>query len=166
MKNKACCGLVSLMFLALMITGCTSTEKMTAEDAVRPPPPSLNVIAVAPTGLLAEAVGSELFQKGYQIIPAAQVSTMIQQAFPGETYLLSPRVLSFLRSKGVQSVLLVTSRSSYGQVPSDAVVQIISTFDGSTLAATNFHYERDVFDWDKSGDVASAAHEIASSLAL
>jgi hypothetical protein len=157
-----------LAVMTLLAFGC-ATDDSSVTVVQEETGPGVGVIGIAPGGLLAEAIGTELFRKGYQIVPAAQIGTILSRSFPDGTYILDPKVLAKLRQSGIQSILIVTSNTAFGDLPSNAIVQIVSTQDGSTLAATNWHRSPEIWgwerwDWDSRPDVGDAAHEIASSL--
>jgi len=148
----------SVLAMAFFLVGC-STSRVSSTTRISETLPS-NKIAVAPGSVLADAVGVELFQYGYDVVPASMVDVVVGKKYwISNSDFLTPQNMSKLRAKGIGSLLVIRSSSEYGGVPQAAVVRLIDTSNLETLAAVNWQGDSTL-----SSELVKAAAQIASEL--
>jgi hypothetical protein len=97
--------------------------------------------------LLSSALGAELFNQGFRTfeLPLNQD--------------LSARALQGLAGRGVDAVVVVTSKRGLDSFPDNASIRVLRTQNGATAAA---------FDWSNSGmprkNLADSARELVRTL--
>jgi hypothetical protein len=126
-----------------------------------------NRLMVAPnSNLLGNAVGVELFQRGFDVVSGEQSRALYRKHALnyGDS---SPAMLSKLHGEGVELFLTVQSSGydSYGGTPENAVVNILSTKTGATVAAVNWESNDDLWFGGSDG-LVEAAKKIADQLTL
>lgn len=129
---------LTLGALALAIAGCSAASKISMMPAASGAPP-VNAIALAPEGgLLADAVGVELSNRGFKVIDAATTSRMMTRVNMSELATAQPESLAKLRDQGIDAVLSVQSAAGYDQLPQSASARVTSTRTGQVLAGMSW----------------------------
>lgn len=135
MKRLVCTMLTPIIFL---LSGCGSS-KLSTLPVMHEEQHSVQIIALAPEGgLLAEAVGIELSNRGYTIIDSASTSKLLIRLNIGELEVANPQALQKLEEKGIDAYLTVKSAGAYdGQVQS-ASARATSTHSGKIIAGISW----------------------------
>ncbi len=163
MNNKIfIIGVVFLFFIS-----CASSKVTLSRGYI---PPDF-VIALAPSGgVLAEAIGIELFNKGFTIIDTTQMSNLMIRYNMTEIEFFKPQNLKVLKKEGIDGILTVKSVTGYDGKPQSATVRINSTKAGSEIIAgvswQNGWGGRpgSISDRSKRKDITGAAKEIVRAL--
>ena len=126
-----------LLFVALTLTGCGSskmylrTTEMNESDKH-----SIHTIAMMPGGgLLSEAIGIELFNRGYQVYDSDQMTNFIVRSnMINEFELIKPQNLRLLREEGIDAYLSVKFTTDYAGTPRNVSARLSSASTGKLLA--------------------------------
>ena len=125
-------GLVSLCLIEL--SGCASSKMSSQATSASPVP--IRVIAIAPGGgVLADAVGGELTNRGFQIIDPGSTMRLVGRVNLTEFDVTRPESIRQLRDQGVDAVLAVRAIGAYDQQPQSASARITSTTTGQLISA-------------------------------
>jgi hypothetical protein len=113
----------------LMLSACSGSR---VSQTIRPSGPvshPLRSIALAPSGgILADAIGVELANRGYVIVDTQQTSAlMVRFNATSELELLTPQSLGGFREQGIDAVLVVKAAFSRDDLPQSASVRLNST---------------------------------------
>lgn len=161
-------GSVSSLALALS-TACSGATMSTPQN-LRPLPEKIESVALAPSGgVLADAIGTELFNHGIQVIDTQETSNYLVRLNLDEIELMQPKTLSALRGRGITALLSVKSVAGYDARPQSATVRVVSTQTGELVAAVNWQNGRggaqgSPADAMMRKDIVGAAQQIAQAL--
>jgi len=150
--------------------GCAGT-RMSAPQNLRPLPEPVTTIALAPSGgVLADAIGTELFNHGLQVIDTQQMSTYMVRWNLNEIELLRPANLQTMRNQGISAFLSARTVAGYDGKPQSASIRVVSTANGELIAAVNWQNGRggaqgSPADAMMRKDIVAAAEEIGKALA-
>lgn len=134
MKKHIALGLV----LTALLGGCASS-KISSLPVASQTKHSVKVIAFAPGGgLLADAVGVELLNRGFTVIDSTMTSNMMVRLNLNEIEISRPEGLSKLKDQGVDAYLVVRSGGGYDQQPQSASARMNSTHNGQVLAGVTW----------------------------
>ena len=156
-----------LLLLLLSCGGPKITQTMRTEY-VGPP---VNTIALPPGGgPLADAIGIELFNHGFDIVDPERTNQIIGRAGLSEFQLLTPESYGALRSKGIDALLIVKAVMAADGVPESASVRIISTHSGQIIVGLTWQNawggrRGSIADRIMRKNLAEAAAQIAAELA-
>jgi hypothetical protein len=129
---------VALVFGTLSISGC-ATSKISSAPAASQVKHTVEVIALAPGGgLIADAVGVELANRGFTVIDPASTSSMMVRLNLNEIEITRPEGLAKLREQGVDAFLYVRGAGGYDQQPQSASARMNSTHNGKLLAGVTW----------------------------
>lgn len=96
---------ILLLSCLIILTGCASS-KVSTLPTKETPKHNVETIALAPDGgLLADAVGIELFNKGFTVIEPADTSRLLVRLDLSEIDLSKPQNLRKLKDQGIDSTL-------------------------------------------------------------
>ena len=131
--------LAVLAFLtSFFLSGC-STSKISALPITGEPTQEVKVIAFMPgSGLVADAVGVELSNRGFTIIDSTTVSSMMVRLNLNEIEITRPEGLAKLRAQGIDATLVVRSSSSNDNLPDSASARMNSTENGKVIAGVTW----------------------------
>ena len=127
-------------------------------------------IALAPSGgVVADAIGVELFNKGYTVFDTNQMSTLLIRLDISEIELLTPKSLQLIKEQGIDAIISVKAVGSYDGNPQSASVRVNSTIDGKILAGLSWQngwggQAGSIADRMSRKGLAQAAKEIVSYL--
>ena len=125
---------IALPLLIGIVAGC-ATSTMSALPPSTQAKHSVKTIAFAPGGgLLADAVGIELSNRGFIVIDSASTSSMMVRLNLNEVEVNRPEGLSKLKDQGIDAYLVVRTAGGYDQNPQSASVRLNSTHNGQVLA--------------------------------
>ncbi len=163
-------GKAVLALVLLFCAGC-ARARVSAPQALRPLPESIETVALAPSGgVLADAIGTELFNRGIRVMDSQETSNLLLRLNLSEIELLQPRSLTALRERGASAVLTVRSVAGYDKKPQSATVRVVSAKSGELLAAVNWQNGRggaqgSPADAMMRKDIVGAAQQIGQALA-
>jgi len=127
-------------------------------------------VALAPSGgVLAEAIGIELFNRGYQVIDTKEFSNMMIRYNMTEIELAKSENLNKLRDMGINAILTVKSVTGYDGKPQSASVRINSTNNWEVIAGVSWNNgwggrAGSIADRTMRVDIAEAAYQIVNQL--
>ena len=128
------------------------------------------IIALSPTGgIMAEAIGIELFNKGFDIIDTKQISDLLIKWNITEIEITEPQNLSLLKDEGIDALLYVRTIEGHDNKPQSVSVRINDTHTGKIIAGLSWRngwggQEGSIMDRQMRKDISQAATEIVSSL--
>jgi hypothetical protein len=129
---------VLVLFAIVAVTGC-ATSRLSAVPTAGKTPASVRTIALAPTGgLLAEAVGVELSNKGFVVIDSASTSKLMIRLNLNEVEIAKPEGLAKLKAEGIDAYLSVSAVGGYDQQPQSASARMNSTHNGQIIAGVTW----------------------------
>jgi hypothetical protein len=100
---------------------------------------AVKVIAFGPGGgLLADAVGVELSNRGFTVIDSATTSSMMVRMNMNEVEISRPEGLEKLKNQGIDALLIVRASGSYDQTPQSASARMNSTLNGQVIAGVTW----------------------------
>ena len=135
MKRLICTMLTPTIFL---LSGCGSS-KLSTLPVMHKEQYSVQTIALAPEGgLLAEAVGIELSNRGYIIIDSTSTSKLLIRLNIGELEVANPQALQKLKEKGIDAYLTVKSAGAYDGQVQGASARATSTHSGKIIAGISW----------------------------
>ena len=131
-----------LMFPVLLavtlVSGC-ATSRVSAVPTLAKPATPVRTIALAPTGgLLAEAVGVELSNRGFVIIDSASTSKLMVRLNLNEIEIAKPEGIAKLKAEGIDAYLSVSAAGGYDQQPQSASARMNSTQTGQIIAGVTW----------------------------
>lgn len=159
-----------LLGLVVVINAGCAGARMSMPETLPPLPEAIEAIALAPSGgVLADAIGTELFNRGVRVIDTQDTSSLLLRLNLDEIELLQPKSLSALRERGVSAILGVKSVAGYDDKPQSATVRVTSTMSGEVVAALNWQNGRggargSPADAMMRKDIVGAAQQIGQAL--
>lgn len=162
--------LILTIVLPVLVSSC-ATSKVSTVLAPSQAQQKVRSIAIAPGGgLLADAVGVDLSNRGFTVIDPAATSNMMVRLNLNEVEIAQPEGLSKLRGQGVDAFLVVRAAGGYDQQPQSASARMTSTRDGQLLAGVSWQngfggQAGSIADRVMRKGLAEAASEIAAALA-
>jgi predicted GNAT family acetyltransferase len=124
---------------ALLLAGCSSSKISTLPVSGSQSFHSVKVIAFTPGGgLVADAVGVELSNRGFTVIDSSTVSSMMVRLNMNEIEIARPEGLSKLRGQGIDAMLTVRAASGYDDQPQSISARMNSTETGQVLAGVTW----------------------------
>lgn len=134
MNRRIAIALSVLVFVA----GCASSKvsSLPVSPAARQ---SVKVIAFAPGGgVLADAIGVELSNRGFTVIDSTATSNMMIRLNLNEVEIAKPEGLTKLKDQGVDAILVVRSAGGQDDNPQSASARMNSTQNGQVLAGVTW----------------------------
>ena len=161
--------LPTLVVTAIGLAGCSSSSISSTRAAA--PVHAVNTVALAPSGgIMADAVGIELFNHGFQVFDTAQTSNLFVRLDLSEVEVARPAGLRALVAEGIDAYIAVRSVAGAGNQPQSASVRVNSTHNGAMLAGLTWEngwggMAGSIADRTMRSDLSEAADEIAEELA-
>jgi len=159
----------ALLVAVALIWGCASSQvSQTSQRPYAGPKPSS--IALSPGGgVLGEAIGLELFNRGYTVVDPDETARMVGRSDLSEFEISQAAGLSALRDKGIDALLVVKSVAGNDGRPQSATARLTATNDGQIISAVTWQNgwggaEGSPADRTMRKDVAEAAREIVNAL--
>ena len=162
------------LFLTLstlwILAGCASS-KVSSLPVSSTTKQSVKVIAFAPGGgVLADAIGVELSNRGFTVIDSSATSSMMIRLNLNEVEIAKPEGLSKLKNQGIDAILVVRTAGGQDDNPQSASARMNSTQNGQVLAGVTWQngfggQAGSMADRVMRKGLADAAAEIASALA-
>ena len=157
-------------FLAtILITACASS-KISTIPVSNKISTSVKVVALDPGGgLLADAVGVELSNRGFTVLDPATTSKLMARLNINEVEISTPVGLEKLKSQGVDAYLTVRAAGGYDQQFQNASARVNSTQTGKIIAGITWQngwggQAGSIADRSMRKGIADAATEIADAL--
>ena len=130
---------ISLLLLSAGLLGGCASSKLSSLPVSGQAKHAVKVIAFVPGGgLLADAVGVELSNRGFTVIDSATTSSMMVRFNLNEIEIARPEGLGRLRDQGIDAMLVVRSGGGYDQQPQNASARMNSTHNGQVLAGVTW----------------------------
>jgi len=125
----------SLILAGMVLSTACAGSKM---SMVQPSPvPSLRLsrLAIAPgSGVLGDAIGLELFNRGLNITDANEADAIVARAGLKEFEITSTQGMEALRTRGIDAVLTAKSVAAADGTPESASVRVTDTSAGRVIA--------------------------------
>ncbi len=166
--NLSFCLSLICLFACMLFAGCAGARVSSSSRSATAIPSGK--IGLAPGGgVLGDAVGVELFQRGYDIVESTQVKQIVARVNMAEADISSQQGLEQLRKEGIQTLLMVRAAGGLDNLPQSATVRVVNTGTGSTMAAVNWQNGHggmagSMMDRAMRDDVVAAAQKIADEL--
>lgn len=129
---------VFLGISVIMLGGCASSKVSSlpiSGTAIH----SVKVIAFTPGGgLVADAIGIELSNRGFTVIDSATITGMMIRMGINEVEITRPEGLSKFKHQGIDAMLSVKSASGYDNQPQSISARMTSTESGQILAGVTW----------------------------
>ena len=151
------------------LAGCASS-KVSSLPVSSTTEQSVKVIAFAPGGgVLADAIGVELSNRGLTVIDSAATSSMMIRLNLNEVEITKPEGLNKLKGQGIDAILVVRSAGGHDDNPQSASARMNSTKNGQVLAGVTWQngfggQAGSISDRVMRKGLADAAAEIATAL--
>lgn len=127
-----------LVVMAIVLSGC-ATAVMNVSRNSNQPPQKINKIALLPSGgALADAIGIELLNGGYQIIDTTAVTGYMARYNLNEIELTMPQNISKLSGDGIDTILVVKTVAGYDGRPESATAKIVATSTGQVIVGVTW----------------------------
>jgi hypothetical protein len=156
--------------LGAFTVACAGASISTPQS-LQPLPEPIESVALAPSGgVLADAIGTELFGRGFRVIDTRGTSNYLVRLNLDEIELMQPKSLSAIRERGINAVLSCSSVAGDDNKPQSATVRVVSTSTGELIAAVSWQngrggQEGSIADRTMRKDIVAAAQQIAEELA-
>jgi len=161
--------LVAVILACASLVGCASSRLSTLPVSGKVSHP-IKAIALAPDGgLLADAVGVELSNKGFTVVDSVATSKLMVRLNLNEVKVAKPEGLAKLKDQGIDAFLTVRAAGGYDQQPQSASARINSTHTGQVIAGISWQngwggQAGSIADRTMRKGLAEAAAEIADAL--
>jgi len=158
--------LLAILFLCVILNCCAGSNVTSVRGLI---PPGIT-IALAPSGgVLADAIGIELFNRGYTVIDINQMSNLMVRYDLTEIEISKPNSLQTLKKAGIAAVLTVKSVAGPDNKPQSASVRLNETENWEIIAGLSWQNgwggkAGSIADRSMRKDIAGAAREIALAL--
>lgn len=161
--------LVAFVLACASLVGCASSRLSTLPVLGKVSHP-IKAIALAPDGgLLADAVGVELSNKGFTVVDSVATSKLMVRLNLNEVEIAKPEGLAKLKDQGIDAFLTVRAAGGYDQQPQSASARVNSTHTGQVIAGISWQngwggQAGSIADRMMRKGLAEAAAEIADAL--
>ena len=158
----ACCA-------AAILSGCIGPKVNVSRNPAGSQKDVATIALMPSGGLLADAVGVELLQYGYNIIDTSQVTGYMARYNLDEIELLLPKNIRRLSDDGIDTVLIVRAVAGYDDRPESATSRLVSTSDGVVIVGASWQNGRagaqgSPADGFARKNLSDAAHDIAEAI--
>lgn len=160
----------AMVVVSSIMAGCASS-KISQTSYSSPEKSIVSTIAFMPGGgLVSDAVGVELSNRGFTIIDASTTSTMMVRLGINEVSITKPESLEKFRKEGIDALLVVHSSSSYDGQPQSVSARVNSTQNGRVIAGITWQNgfggrQGSIADRMMRQGITEAASEISNALA-
>jgi len=160
---------IAVVLVLVLAVGCAGSK---VSQSVGQPykGPRVKSIAVSPGGgVLGDAVGVELFNKGFSVVDPGEAGRLLGRSDLSELEISSGPSLETLQEKGVEALLVVKVAIGVDGLPQNASVKLTSTRTQRVIAAISWQngwggQRGSIADRTMRKDVAAAAQEIVAGL--
>jgi len=153
----------------ILIAGCASSRMSTISTPIIFDY-KIETIALSPSGgLLADAIGVELFNRGFNIVDTNSMSQLMVRLNLSELEITQPQNLKLLEEQGIDVYLSVKSVAAYDGLPQSASVRMNSARNGKVIGGVSWQngwggQAGSIVDRAMRKDIAEAAIEITEAL--
>ena len=99
----------------------------------------INTIALDPNGgILADAIGVELLNSGFNVIDTQKVTALMARLNLDEISIMQPTSLVKLKDSGIDAFLSVKAAAGYDGLPQSASARLNSTHDGKIISGVSW----------------------------
>lgn len=123
--------------LTLLFTACRSSQ-VSSVAGKTPNHPVHNIAVSTSGGILADAIGIQLVNKGYEVIEPEQVSSLVARHNLSETEISTPQNLRVLKDNNIDAYLIVRVSEAKDGYPQSASVRLVSTHTGKLISGTSW----------------------------
>jgi hypothetical protein len=121
--------------------------------------PPLKTIALAPSGgIFADVIGIQLSEQGYTIVDTGATAALLVLMQKAQDELFSPEVMSRLKERGIDAVLVVRKVDGKDGLPQVVQIRLHRTAPGADVAGVDWEN-----GWVRRG-MLEAAQEIAAAM--
>lgn len=160
---------VAVALALVLAVGCAGSK---VSQSVSQPykGPRVKAIVLSPGGgVLGDAVGVELFNKGFSVVDPGEAGRLLGRSDLSELEISSSPSLEALQGKGVDALLVVKVAAGEDGLPQSASVKLTSTRTQQVIGAISWQngwggQKGSIADRTMRKDVAAAAHEIVEGL--
>ena len=170
MKTRlATSSLVLAGVLLLISVGCAGSR---ISQSISQPykGPRVRSIALSPGGgVLGDAVGVELFNRGFSVVDPGEAGRLLGRSDLSELEISTGASLEALQGKGIDALLVVKMAAGEDGLPQSASVRLTNTRTQQVIAAISWQngwggQRGSMADRTMRKDVAAAAQEIVDGL--
>jgi len=125
-----------ILFIGAALAGgcCIGPAVMSDIGPSKLPDQPITRLAIAPgSGLLGDAIGLELFNRGLTVVDADESKAIMGRVGLKEFEIVEAQGLAALHEKGIEAVLIVKSNFAPDGVPESATIRIINTASGKLI---------------------------------
>jgi len=168
--NKVRVKARALILAGTVLSAACAGSKMSMIQPSSGPARSVSRLAIAPgSGLLGDAIGLELFNRGLTIVDANEAGAIAARAGLKEFEITSTQGMEALRSRGIDAVLTAKSVAGADGTPESASVRVTDTSTAGVIAGITWQNgwggERgSIADRVMRKNLSDAASEIANEL--
>jgi hypothetical protein len=161
--------IVGYVLCAALLSGC-ATSSVSSLPAISKSSEPVKVIALGSGGgMLADAVGVELSNRGFSVIDVSAMTQMMVRLNLNEIEVSQPQGLAKLKSQGIDAYLVVRSAGGYDGLPQSASARVNSTATGQVIAGVSWQNgwggeAGSIADRTMRQGLTGAAEEITNSL--
>ena len=161
---------LTISAFVLVLVAC-SGAKISSPQQLAPLPHPVGSIAFSPGGgVMADAVGIELFDQGFTVFDMRQTSTLMLRYNLDEVEIMKPEALLVFAEEGIDALLVVRTVAGYDDQPESATVRVLSTQTGQMIGALTWQTGHggargSMLDRIKRKGMVDAARQIGKALA-
>lgn len=164
---------ISLWFVItgtiLVCSGCRGSRTTTINRAARADHPVQSIALNPSGGILADAIGVELVNRGFNVIDTQETSNLLVRMEMGETEFMEPANLAQLRERGIDAILTVRSATNADGMIVNASARLVSAHNSRVLGGVAWENAKSgasgsPADHMAKKGVTSAAKEIVQAL--
>jgi hypothetical protein len=147
-----------VLWLGWLLYACAA-GRVTPVGRFPPIEPPLKTIALAPSGgIFADIIGMQLSGQGYTIVDTGATSALLVFMQKTQEELFSPEVMSRLKERGIDTVLVVRKVDGKDGLPQVVQIRLHRTEPGADVAGVDWEN-----GWVRRGMLESA-QEIAAAM--
>lgn len=160
----------SALLGVLVLCSACAGSKMSAAQPQAVPTREIGRLAIAPgSGVLGDAIGLELFNRGLTIVDAQETVAIVGRAGLREFELTSTQGFDVLRQQGIDALLTAKSVDGADGRPESASVRVTDTTSGEIVAGLSWQNgwggrRGSMADRTMRKNLSKAASEIADEL--
>src|SRR3989344_4038094 len=159
-----------IMVLQVFLISCATPPQILVSRSETFPEGPIRSIALMPSGgALADAIGIELLNYGFEIIDTGKLTNLMIRFNLTEIEITQPQHMVRLADDGIDTILLVKSVAGYDNRPQSASVKVVLTRSGKVIGGATWQNGKggapgSHADQSARVDLSAAANQIASSL--
>ena len=166
-KMRTFCGLlvIGVMFLA----GCGGSQVSVSQPPGAEIKPIHRLAILPDSGVLGDAIGKVLKDRGFNIVAAAETNAMVGGIKINQLGVTAKEYFAALHQKGIDAALSATTQMSRDGKPDTASARVTDTVSGNSLMDVTWQngwggYSGSDADRAMRKSTSEAAHEMATEL--